>query len=86
MLFDEFVVVNDVADVILEYGDEHSDVRFLFMAELIRLPMELMSLAPSSTDLSSARDWKEDGELSIFREEDGEFSSELIEELGTLFA
>ena len=86
MLFDEFVVVNDVADVMLEYGDEHSDVRFLFMAELIRLPMELMSLAPSSTDLSSACDWKEDGELSIFREEDGEFPSELIEELSTLFA
>ena len=86
MLFDEFVVVNDVADVMLEYGDEHSDVRFLFMAELIRLPMELMSLAPSSTDLSSARDWKEDDELSILREEDGEFPSELIEELSTLFA
>ena len=86
MLFDEFVVVNDVADVILEYGDEHSDVRFLFMAELIRLPMELMSLAPSSTDLSSVRDWKEEDELSILREEDGEFPSELIEELSTLFA
>lgn len=86
MLFDEFVVVNDVADVMLEYGDEHSDVRFLFMAELIRLPMELMSLAPSSTDLSSVRDWKEEDELSILREEDGEFPSELIEELSTLFA
>ena len=86
MLFDEFVVVNDVADVMLEYGDEHSDVRFLFMAELIRLPMELMSLAPSSTDLSSVRVWKEEDELSILREEDGEFPSELIEELGTLFA
>ena len=86
MLFDEFVVVIDVADVMLEYGDEHSDVRFLFMAELIRLPMELMSLAPSSTDLSSVRDWKEEDELSILREEDGEFPSELIEELSTLFA
>ena len=86
MLFDEFVVANDVADVMLEYGDEHSDVRFLFMAELIRLPMELMSLAPSSTDLSSVRDWKEEDELSILREEDGEFPSELIEELSTLFA
>ena len=86
MLLEEFVVVNDVADVMLEYGDEHSDVRFLFMAELIRLPMELMSLAPSSTDLSSVRDWKEEDELSILREEDGEFPSELIEELSTLFA
>ena len=85
MLFDEFVVVIDVADVMLEYGDEHSDVRFLFMAKLIRLPMELMSFAPSSTDLSSTRDWKEDDELSILREEDGEFPSELIEELSNLF-
>ena len=55
MLLNE-LVVNDVADVMLEYWDEQSDVLFLFIAELILLPMELISVTLSSIDLSSSRD------------------------------
>ena len=78
MLLDEFVVDNDDGDVMLEYGEEHKDVRFLFIAELILLPMEPILVRLSSIRLSSTREWYWGDRLSILREEDVEFPSELF--------
>ena len=76
MLFEILDVVNDVDEVIPEYGDDDRLVLFLFIAEEIRLPMELIFLAFSSTE-SSVNELFVD-RLSILREEDVELQSALI--------
>lgn len=70
MLLEILDVVNDVDELNPEYGDDDRLVLFLFIAEEIRLPMELIFLAFSSMDSSVKELFVE--RLSILIEEDGE--------------
>lgn len=72
-------VVNDVDEPSPEYGDDERLVLFLFIAEEIRLPMELIFLAFSSIE-SSVKELFVD-RLSILSEEDGDLQSAFATEL-----
>ena len=79
MLLEILDVVNDVDELNPEYGDDDRLVLFLFIAEEIRLPIELIFLAFSSIE-SSVKELFVD-RLSILSEEDGELQSEFATEL-----
>ena len=79
MLLEILDVVNDVDELNPEYGDDDRLVLFLFIAEEIRLPMELIFLVFSSIDSSVKELFVE--RLSILSEEDGELQSAFVTEL-----
>jgi hypothetical protein len=78
MLLETLDVANDVDELNPEYGDDDRLVLFLFIAEEIRLPIELIFLALSSIE-SSAKELFVD-RLSILSEDDGELRSAFVTE------